>query len=64
MICQYILYCISSAAEQLRHTNAMYGRAVPASVALRRLASWPDCQNAAWIRRIGGTMPSGTLGPL
>eukprot|EP00965_Chrysotila_dentata_P048526 1609482-Pleurochrysis_carterae.AAC.1 len=36
--------------------------ATAASVALRRLASEPDSQNAARIRRIGGGMPSGTLG--
>eukprot|EP00965_Chrysotila_dentata_P126313 4174680-Pleurochrysis_carterae.AAC.2 len=38
--------------------------AVAASVALRRLASGPDSQNAARTGRIGGSMPSGTLGPL
>eukprot|EP00965_Chrysotila_dentata_P004342 141392-Pleurochrysis_carterae.AAC.1 len=38
--------------------------AAAASVALRRLASGPDSQNAERIRRIGGGMPSGTIGPL
>eukprot|EP00965_Chrysotila_dentata_P197636 6178306-Pleurochrysis_carterae.AAC.9 len=38
------------------------GRAAEAGVALCRLASGPDSQNAAQIRRIGGGMPSETLG--
>eukprot|EP00965_Chrysotila_dentata_P207316 6184033-Pleurochrysis_carterae.AAC.1 len=37
------------------------GMAAAASVALRRLDSGPDSQNAARIRRIGGGMPSRTL---
>eukprot|EP00965_Chrysotila_dentata_P186956 6171831-Pleurochrysis_carterae.AAC.1 len=38
--------------------------AATASVAIRRLANGPDSQNAARIRRIGGSMPSGTLSHL
>eukprot|EP00965_Chrysotila_dentata_P175868 5805527-Pleurochrysis_carterae.AAC.1 len=47
--------------ERLRHRNRSYGGA--ASVALRsRLARGPDSHNAARLCRIGGGMPSGSLG--
>eukprot|EP00965_Chrysotila_dentata_P004948 162051-Pleurochrysis_carterae.AAC.1 len=60
-ISMFLQYRMRTSYEGLRHKNRRYGGA--ASVALRLLARGLDSQNAARLRRIGGGMPSGTLGP-